>query len=119
VVGGSSTAGVNFEWRFPITGAFGGQVFYDATQVWADGSFHLGLEGKRGLRQTVGFGLRYLTPVGPLRFEFGRVLHPQTFEVPLLLFDQATGDVSDFNPPRKVQQQEPTYKLYLSIGYAF
>jgi outer membrane protein insertion porin family len=119
VVGGSSTAGLNFEWRFPIAGAFGGQVFYDATQVWSDGSFHLGLEGKRGLRQTVGFGLRYLTPVGPLRFEFGRVLHPQTFEVPLLLFDQATGDVSDFNPPRKVQQQEPTYKLYLSIGYAF
>lgn len=119
IVGGSSTAGFDLEWRFPIAGAFGGQVFYDATQVWSDGSFHLGLEGERGLRQTVGFGLRYLTPVGPLRFEFGRVLHPRTFEVPLLLFDQGTGEVSDFDPPRKVIQAEARYKLFLSIGYAF
>jgi outer membrane protein assembly factor BamA len=119
IVGGSSTAGFDLEWRFPIAGAFGGQIFYDATQVWADGSFQLGFEKARGLRQTVGFGLRYLTPVGPLRFEFGRVLHPHTFDVPLLLFDQTSGEVSNFKPPRTVVQTEATYKLFLSIGYAF
>jgi outer membrane protein insertion porin family len=119
VVGGSSTAGFDLEWRFPIAGAFGGQVFYDATQVWDDGSFHLSFEKELGLRQTVGFGLRYLTPVGPLRFEFGRVLHPRTFDVPLLLFDETSGEVSQFKPPRKVVQTEATYKLFLSIGYAF
>jgi len=119
VVGGSSSAGIDLEWRFPIAGAFGGQIFYDATQVWGDGTFHLAVEGKRGLRQTVGFGIRYLTPVGPLRFEFGRVLHPRTFDVPLRLFDQTSGKVVDFDPSRTVRQTEPTYKLFLSIGYAF
>ncbi len=118
VVGGSSTAGFSVEWRFRIAGDFGAQLFYDASQVWGDGSFHLGFEGDRGLRQTVGFGVRYLTPVGPLRFEFGRVLHPQTIEAPLLLFDEATGNVAPIDH-RTVIQQEPSYKLFLSIGYAF
>ncbi|HKB70388.1 MAG TPA: POTRA domain-containing protein [Thermoanaerobaculia bacterium] len=118
VVGGSSIAGFNVEWRFPIAGNFGGQLFYDATQVWGDGSFHLGIEGDRGLRQTVGFGVRYLTPVGPLRFEFGRVLHPRTIDAPLLLFDRATGNTDPIDH-RTVVQKEPTYKLFLSIGYAF
>ena len=118
VVGGSSTAGFNLEWRFPIAGDFGGQIFYDATQVWGDGSFHLGIEGDRGLRQTVGFGIRYLTPVGPLRFEYGRVLHPRTLTVPLLLFDEATETVVPIDH-RTVIQKEPSYKLFLSIGYAF
>ncbi len=118
VVGGSSTAGFSVEWRFPIAGAFGGQIFYDATQVWGDGSFHLGFEGDRGLRQSVGFGVRYLTPVGPLRFEYGRVLHPKTLEVPLLLFDEASGNVVPIDH-RTVIQKEATYKLFLSIGYAF
>jgi outer membrane protein insertion porin family len=120
VVGGSSTAGINLEWRFPIAGDFGGQIFYDATQVWGDGSFHLSFEGSRGLRQTVGLGIRYLTAVGPLRFEYGRVLHPRTLVVPLSLFDQETMKVVPFEPnPRTVKQKEPSYKLYLSIGYVF
>ncbi|HET9794000.1 MAG TPA: POTRA domain-containing protein [Thermoanaerobaculia bacterium] len=118
VVGGSSTAGFSVEWRFPIAGDFGGQVFYDATQVWGDGSYHLGIEGDRGLRQTVGFGVRYLTPVGPLRFEYGRVLHPKTIDAPLLLFDEASGNVVPIDH-RTVIQKEPSYKLFLSIGYAF
>ena len=118
VVGGSSTAGLSVEWRFRIVGDFGAQIFYDATQVWGDGTFHLGVEGDRGLRQTIGFGVRYLTPVGPLRFEFGRVLHPRTFEAPLLLFDEASGDTVPIDH-RTVIQTEASYKLFLSIGYAF
>jgi len=118
VVGGSSTAGFSVEWRVPIAGNFGAQFFYDATQVWGDGSFHLGFEGERGLRQTVGFGVRYLTPVGPLRFEYGRVLHPRTIDAPLLLFDEASGNVVPIDH-RTVIQKEPSYKLFLSIGYAF
>ncbi|HWC65531.1 MAG TPA: BamA/TamA family outer membrane protein, partial [Thermoanaerobaculia bacterium] len=118
VVGGSSTAGLNVEWRFPIAGDFGGQLFWDASQVWGDGTFHLDIEGDRGLRQTVGFGVRYLTPVGPLRFEYGRVLHPRTIDAPLLMFDEATRKVVPIDG-RTVEQKEPTYKLFLSIGYAF
>ena len=117
LVGGSSIAGLNAEWRFRIAGDFGGQVFYDATQVWGDGSFHLGMEGDRGLRQSVGIGIRYLTPVGPLRFEYGRVLHPRTFEVPLRRQDPDTMQIVDTG--RTLKQTESGYKLYLSIGYAF
>ncbi|HET7451393.1 MAG TPA: POTRA domain-containing protein [Thermoanaerobaculia bacterium] len=118
VVGGSSTAGLSVEWRFRIVGDFGAQLFYDATQVWGDGTFHLGFEGDRGLRQTLGFGVRYLTPVGPLRFEYGRVLNPRSFEVPLLLFDEASGETVPIDH-RTVIQTEASYKLFLSIGYAF
>ncbi len=117
LVGGSSIAGLNAEWRFPIAGDFGGQIFYDATQLWGDGTFHLGFEGNRGLRQSVGFGIRYLTPVGPLRFEYGRVLHPRTIEAPLRRQDPDTMQIVDTG--RTVKQVESSYKLYLSIGYAF
>jgi outer membrane protein insertion porin family len=117
LVGGSATAGLNAEWRFPIAGDFGGQIFYDASQVWGDGTFHLGLEGERGLRQSVGVGVRYLTPVGPVRFEYGRVLHPRTFDAPLRRLDPETNVVVDTG--RTVKQSEATYKLFLSIGYAF
>ena len=86
--------------------------------MWGDGTFHLDFEGDRGLRQTVGFGVRYLTPVGPLRFEYGRVLHPRTIDAPLLMFDEATRKVVPIDG-RTVEQKEPTYKLFLSIGYAF
>jgi outer membrane protein insertion porin family len=117
IVGGSAIAGWNAEWRFPIAGNFGGTLFYDAIQVWDDARIRLRVEGADGLRQDVGLGLRYLTPVGPLRLEYGRVLRPRTFEVPVLLYDPVTKAVTDTG--RRVRQSEGTYKIYLSIGYPF
>ncbi len=117
LVGGAGTAGINLEWRFPILGDFGGTLFYDATQVWQDPRFHLHLEGPDGLRQSVGIGLRYLTPVGPIRLEYGRVLHPRNFDVPLLRFDPLTGAISDTG--QTLRQKEPTSQLFVSIGYPF
>lgn len=117
LVGGSSVAGWNAEWRFPIAGAFGGTLFYDATQVWADGRLRFGVEGRRGLRQSVGLGIRFLTPVGPLRLEYGKVLKPQTFEVPVLRQDPQTKTFADTG--LTTRQSEATYKILLSIGYPF
>jgi outer membrane protein insertion porin family len=121
IVGGSVTAGWNLEWRFPIAGALGGTVFYDATQVWANGDIHFGIEGQRGLRQSIGVGLRYRTPVGPIRFEYGRILRPQTFTVPIKRRDPLTGVISDV-PEGEVNtasQAEHPYRIFLSIGYPF
>lgn len=66
-VGGTGLLLFNLEYRFPLFGALGGTVFYDAGNVWADwrdldpGS----------LKGGVGVGLRYLSPIGPLRLDFG------------------------------------------------
>jgi outer membrane protein assembly factor BamA len=72
-VGGNMLAIVNSEARFPIPlkSGLGGVVFYDGGNVYA----------KINLRQfadnfthTVGFGIRYQTPVGPVRIDIGRRL---------------------------------------------
>jgi outer membrane protein insertion porin family len=37
-----------------------------------------------GLRKSVGFGFRWFSPIGPLRFEWGIPLDPQLNEDPLV-----------------------------------
>ena len=50
----------------------GGVLFLDAGNVWADSwGFKLG-----DLRYAVGPGLRYQTPIGPIRFDVGYQLNP-------------------------------------------
>ncbi len=78
IVGGNGFFSFNAEYRFPIFGALGGTVFYDLAQVWKSFSdLNFRLEGDAGLRQTAGFGLRYMTPIGPVRAEFGLPLRPR------------------------------------------
>ncbi len=43
-------------------------LFYDAGNVYAD---HIGENGNYSLRQNYGFGFRWFSPIGVLRFEFG------------------------------------------------
>lgn len=118
ILGGSAVAGWNLEWRFPISGNIGGTLFYDATQVWqrpADLNFHL--EGETGLRQSAGVGLRYLTPVGPVRLEGAWVLHPQTFLAQVYRQDPQSKAILPTGEMAK--QSEGTYRIFLSIGYPF
>jgi len=66
-VGGSGLLLVNLDYRFPIAGAIGGTVFLDGGNVWRDRD-----EIDTGdLRWGAGVGLRYRSPVGPLRLEIG------------------------------------------------
>ncbi|HEV8630287.1 MAG TPA: POTRA domain-containing protein [Thermoanaerobaculia bacterium] len=66
-IGGKGLLLVNLDYRFPIAGALGGTVFADAGNVWADWrDVHL-----RDIKPGAGLGLRYLTPIGPLRVEVG------------------------------------------------
>lgn len=66
-VGGTGLFLFNLEYRFPLFGALGGTVFYDAGNVWADWRDLDPGELKGG----VGLGARYLSPIGPLRLDFG------------------------------------------------
>jgi outer membrane protein insertion porin family len=49
-------------------------VFYDAGNVFKE---EFGQEGNFSLRQDYGFGFRWFSPIGVLRFEFGYPIDPQ------------------------------------------
>lgn len=65
--GGNGLFLLNLEYRFPVVGALGGTVFADAGNVWADWRDFDSDE----LRYGVGLGLRYRSPIGPVRLEVG------------------------------------------------
>lgn len=96
-IGGNSMFAFTEELRAQIRGNFGGVVFFDAGNVWADSwGIRLG-----DLRYAVGPGLRYQTPVGPIRFDFGWQLNP----TPELVVNG--------------QPQRRRWRMHFSIGQAF
>jgi outer membrane protein assembly factor BamA len=71
-IGGDTMFAFSTEMRAALHGKFGSVLFLDAGDVWADRrSMALG-----DLRYAVGTGLRYDTPVGPVRLDFGYQLNP-------------------------------------------
>jgi outer membrane protein assembly factor BamA len=76
-VGGNQLFILNSELRFPIPiiNNLGGVVFYDGGNVYRRINFP---EFVNNYSNTVGIGLRYNTPIGPLRFDVGRNLNPVT-----------------------------------------
>jgi outer membrane protein assembly complex protein YaeT len=96
-IGGDSMLAFSEELRAVLHGNFGGVLFVDAGNVWADSmGFKLG-----ELRYAVGPGLRYQTPIGPIRFDIGYQLNP----IPGLLVNA--------NPQRR------RVRFHFSIGQAF
>jgi len=71
VLGGTSMLVFNFELVFPFIKDAGmkGVVFFDAGNTW-DGGYYLD-----DLCQTAGVGIRWYSPIGPLRLEYGYVLN--------------------------------------------
>ena len=65
--GGTGLALVNLDYRFPVYGAFGGVVFLDSGNVWGDWR-QMRLDK---MKSGVGLGVRYASPVGPVRLEMG------------------------------------------------
>ena len=64
--GGTTVMEGSLEARIPISASFQGALFTDVGQVW-----NTGADVDPGdLRFTPGFGIRYLSPIGPLRVDF-------------------------------------------------
>ena len=74
-VGGDKQVYFNFELEFPILDSVGirGVVFYDMGNVYGvDETLFVPKEKlPLGMRHAVGFGVRWMSPIGPLRFEWG------------------------------------------------
>ncbi|MGB5572387.1 MAG: outer membrane protein assembly factor BamA [Thermoanaerobaculia bacterium] len=71
-VGGNGLLIANLEYRFPIAGPIGGTLFGDFGNLWADWRSINVAEGKPG----IGTGIRYSSPIGPIRVEVGYKLDP-------------------------------------------
>jgi len=71
VVGGTTMLVFNAELVFPFVKESGMKLvtFYDAGNTWND-NYYLD-----DLRQSVGAGLRWYSPIGPLRLEYGYILN--------------------------------------------
>ncbi len=75
-VGGNGLALLNLDYRFPIADPVGGIVFLDYGNVWADWRDLDAADLKPG----AGLGLRYASPIGPVRLEIGWKLDPEPGE---------------------------------------
>lgn len=96
-IGGQTVFNFSTELRVPIWGNLGGVIFLDGGNVWADPwDFNL-----NDLYYDVGPGIRYNTPIGPLRVDFGYQLN----RIPGLL-------VNGEPEPRR-------FRVHFSIGQAF
>ena len=78
VIGGEQMVQFNFEYIFPLYQKLGlkGLVFFDAGNVFTkDQRIDLG-----NLRKSAGVGIRWYSPIGPLRLEWGWNLEPKPGE---------------------------------------
>ncbi|MBE9487053.1 MAG: outer membrane protein assembly factor BamA [Chloroflexi bacterium] len=76
-IGGETMGYFNFEYLFPLYKSMGlkGLLFYDTGNAWADSGDYFS-----DLRHSVGAGIRWNSPLGPLRFEWGYNLSPEDDE---------------------------------------
>jgi outer membrane protein insertion porin family len=84
-IGGKALFILNFELRFPLFSTLpnlSGVVFYDKGNVfYRRKDFRVG-----DLEDALGIGIRYRTPLGPLRLDFGWNLNPPTGRAQPLVF---------------------------------
>ena len=76
-LGGASMAVFNAELRLNPSEGFGFVLFSDAGNVWSGQEILLD-----DLRASYGAGIRYGTPVGPLRIDYGQKIHRRPGESP-------------------------------------
>jgi len=123
-VGGLALLIFNQELRFPmrlpiIGNRLGGTIFYDGGNVYDD-IYHITLAWKSKSMtdlnywsNTVGFGLRYPTPVGPVRIDIGFLLNPAEYQCSACAYIASSSALGPgtYNTPR--------YGFSFNIGPVF
>lgn len=76
VIGGLTSLNFNLEYIFPLIKNAGmkGVIFFDTGNSWESGY------NPNDMRKTAGVGIRWYSPIGPLRLEWGYVLDPRENE---------------------------------------
>jgi len=88
-IGGNKELVVNVEYIFPIFGEFGlkGVFFFDMGNTWGQGQWPWDMKPWDGppIRYAAGMGIRWYSPMGPLRIEWGWPLNPEPGEEKLVM----------------------------------
>ena len=81
-IGGDTEAFANFEYIFPLYKDLNlkGVIFFDVGNTWGDDFWGEDDKVFASWRYSAGFGVRWLSPLGPLRFEYGFNLDPRDYE---------------------------------------
>jgi outer membrane protein assembly complex protein YaeT len=129
-LGGNALLFNNLELRFPLVGtSIGGVLFHDMGNIYrtvSDISFRYkqrDLNDFRYAYQAVGFGLRYHTPIGPIRGDFAYSLNPPSYlgfsgtPVQLLQCNPNLSNLPSFCTPSR--QQISHFQFFFSIGQTF
>lgn len=130
-LGGTTQFFNQTELRFPLIGAnVGGVIFHDMGNIYSklsDFSFRSrqrGLDDFNYLVHSIGFGIRYRTPVGPVRFDIGYAINPPSFNG--LDPNLSSQELANLGPqpcttdPSKCQQRSlGHFRWFFSIGQTF
>jgi outer membrane protein assembly complex protein YaeT len=122
-VGGLALLTFNHELRFPMRLPFvraelGGAVFFDAGNVFTRAN-RITLRGTpkspaelNYFSHTIGFGIRYATPIGPVRLDLGYLLNPAKFCAPAATPDPRC-------PGGGGTSRVPRFQVFFNIGSIF
>jgi outer membrane protein assembly complex protein YaeT len=120
-VGGNGLLLNSVELRFPVRGEnLGGVLFHDAGNVFSKPqNFNLRLKQRTiqdfdYLVNAVGFGIRYRTPVGPIRFDVAYSINPPRF-----IGFQGSRDDLLFGRGTRTEQQLSHLQFHFSLGQTF